>query len=46
VLHLAVNWQNAIETALHGGRALGPEVVLVIVACAALLFDLVTPREK
>ncbi len=43
---LAVNWHDAIQTALHGSQALGPECVLVVVACAALLFDLVTPREK
>lgn len=43
---LAVNWPQAIDTAVFGSRLLAPECVLVLVACAILLLDLVTPREK
>lgn len=46
MFELAVNWSEAIERAVEGTKLLGPECVLVLVACAALLLDLVTPREK
>jgi NADH-quinone oxidoreductase subunit N len=46
MLELAVNWNDAIAEATRSSALLAPECVLVIVACAALLIDLVTPRER
>src|SRR5580658_1473817 len=46
MFELAVNWNQAINEAMVGTRLLAPECILVLVACVALLVDLVTPREK